>query len=97
MLKYDVNDLETMSIEDLCVKYNSTPNAIRRIMSYYRISRKKVKVKINYQGTITVVHTIQECCETLNLSRTTIIKALKGERVPILENLGIKLEAIRNG
>ena len=94
-LKYDVYDLETMSIEELCIKYNSTPNAIRRMKSYHQIYKRKIRIRIITPYKTTIVRSIQECCETLRLSRTTIKKALRGESVPILNDMGIRLEVVK--
>lgn len=94
-MKYNVYDLETMSVEELCVKYNSTPNAIRRMRSYHQIYNRKTRIRIISPFKITIVRSIQECCDTLDLSRTTIKRALNGEHVPILEEMGIRLEVVK--
>ena len=96
-MKYDVYDLETLSVAELCVKYNATPNAIRRMKSYHQIYERKIRIRIITPYRIIVVKSIQECCETLELSRTTIKRALKGEKVPILVEMGITLEVLNNG
>lgn len=90
--KYEYEDLDTMSVEELCAKYNANEKTIK--MALYRFGKRKhraIRIISPYKKPM-IVADKQKCAEELRLSRRTIDKALKGERVPILDELNIKLE-----
>jgi len=92
MNKYEQEDLEIMSVEELCKKYGSSEQAIKKAMyrNGYR-KHKAVKIISPYKEPV-IVADKQKCAEELRLSRRTIDRALKGEHVPTLDELGIKIE-----
>jgi len=96
MSKYEQEDLETMSVEELCKKYGSSEQAIKKAM--YRNGYRKykaVRIISPYKEPV-IVADKQKCAEELRLSKRTIDRALKGERVPILEELNIRLEIVED-
>ena len=92
MNKYEQEDLENLSVEELCKKYGSTEQAIKKAM--YRNGYRKhraIKIVSPYKEPV-IVADKQKCAEQLRLSRRSVDRALKGERVAILDDLNIKLE-----
>lgn len=92
MNKYEQEDLENLSVEELCAKYGSSVEAVKKAM--YRNGYRKhraIKIISPYKEPVFVADK-QKCAEELRLSRRTIDRALKGERVPILEELNIRIE-----
>lgn len=94
--KYELQDLIRVangeeSIENIAETYNVSLNSVRCAMARRGIFKTKKKIKIVSPYKVIIVNSIQECCDTLKLSRTTIKKALHGQRVPILDNLEIKI------
>ena len=92
--KYEIEDLENLSVKELCEKYGSSEKTVK--MALYRFGVRKhraVRILSPYKTPV-VVADKQKCAEELRLSRRTVDKALKGERVPILEELNIKLEYV---
>jgi len=96
MSKYEQEDLETLSVEELCAKYGSSKDAVKKAMyrNGYR-KHKAIKIISPYKEPVFVADK-QKCAEELRLSRRTIDRALKGERVPILDELNIKLEIVED-
>ena len=90
--KYEYEDLANLSVEELCEKYNVSEKTIK--MALYRNGFRKhraIKIISPYHEPV-IVADKQKCAEELRLSQKTIDKALKGKRVPILEELNIKVE-----
>ena len=91
MNKYEQEDLENLSVEELCKKYGSSESAIKKAMyrNGYR-KHKAIKIISPYKEAIYVADK-QKCAEELRVSRRTIDRSLKGEKVKILEELNIKI------
>ena len=94
--KYDIRDFEKivakeMTVKEMATKYGVSEKKIRQALNsrgFHLIKRVKI---ISPYKTI-VCQDKQKCAEELKVSRQTIIKALKGERIPMFEELGIKIE-----
>ena len=93
--KYDINDFEKIvkketTVREIANKYGVSQARIRQAMIErgFHIN-KKIKIVSPYK-TI-VVQDKSKCAEELNVSRQTVIRALKGISVPTLEQLGIKI------
>lgn len=99
-MKYLDEDLEAVTkglvtIDDLAKDYGVSRETLRRYLNRHGYHIRKVKIKIITPYRTQRVGSIQECAETLKLSRYTIERALKGERVKVLDELGIKLEVVK--
>jgi len=92
--KYKLEDLERMSVEELCKKYGATESAVKKAKYRwgYR-SHKAVRILSPYHEPV-ILADKQKCAEELRLSKRTIDRALKGEKVKILEELNIKIEYV---
>ena len=93
--KYDLDDFEKVitkekTIGEIAHKYGVSPNRIRQAMIErgYRLN-KRIKIISPYK--VIVVQDKQKCADELNVSRQTVVRALKGIRVPTLDDLGIKI------
>ena len=99
-LKYKKKDLEAIAkgladINDVAKKYGVSKDTVRRCLNRRGYHLHKVKIKIITPYNETVVGSIQECAETLQLSRSAISNALKGKSVQVLNELGIRLEVVK--
>ena len=94
---YKVEDLKNLSIQECAEKYGVSPQAVLRAKNRRGIYSKKIKILITTPYEQRVAKSIQECANMLELSRASILKALKGQRVATLENLEIKVEVYING
>ena len=99
-MKYLEEDLEAVTkglvtIDDLAKDYGVSRDTLRRYLNRHGYHLRKIRIKIiSAYGTQTA-GSLQECADTLKLSRKTIERALNGERVKVLEELGIKLEVVK--
>lgn len=97
-IKYTQEDLEAvikgeLTIEHLAYRYNTSPQAIKKAL--YRIGyRKHKQIKIISPYKTIYVADMQKCAEELNMSVSSVKRALQGKAVPTLDELGIKLEVI---
>jgi len=92
--KYDLLDLETMSVDELCEKYGVSKATIKKAL-YRNGFRKHKKIKITSPySEETYVADIQKCADELKVSRETVYRALRGEKVPTLDDLNIKVEYV---
>ena len=94
---YDNNDFKTLTIDQIAQKYGVSRSAVIKAMNRRKIFTQKKKILITTPYEQRVVSSIQECADILEMSRDSIKKALKGQRVPTLDNLEIKVEVIENG
>lgn len=79
-------------IVDVARKYGSSVSAIKKAL--YRFgyrSHKAIKIVSPYKEPIYVAD-IQKCADELKVSRSTIERALRGDKVPTLDELNIKIE-----
>ena len=93
---YDETDFEkvasgSVSADEMAKKYKVKLSTFKKAFQRrgYRV-RKRIKIVSPYKTIY--VSDIQKCAEELRLSRSTIVSALKGKRVPILDDLNIKIE-----
>lgn len=99
-MKYLDEDIEAVTnglitIDDLAKDYGVSKETLRRYLNRHGYYIRKVKIKIVSPYQTQVALSIQECADTLKLSRTTIERALSGQRVKVLEELGITLEVMK--
>lgn len=99
--KYNLDDFEKIVAKEITVnevakKYGVSPNRIRQAMidRGYHIN-KRIKIVSPYKTII--CQDKQKCADELNVSRQTIINALKGKRVSAFEELGIKVMYAEEG
>ena len=97
-IKYDIEDFEAVAkgettVKELVKKYQSTPKQIRQalVQRGFHI-RKQIKIVSPYKTMI--VADKQKCADELGVSRSTIAKALKGEKIPTLDELNIQLSYV---
>ncbi len=90
--KYDYDDLEKLSVRELCNKYGSSVQAIKKALYRNGIRKfKTIKITSPFKEPIYVADK-QKCADELNISRQSVINALNGKNVKILDELGIKIE-----
>ena len=99
-MKYREEDLEAVAkgladINDVAQQYGVSKDTLRRCLNRQGYHLRKVKIKITTPYKRVMVGSIQECAETLKLSRSAVRSALKGKNVRVLEELGIKLEVVK--
>lgn len=94
-IRYDISDFEKVvkkeiTVGEMAIKYGVSQSRIRQALNErgYHIN-KRIKIISPYKTVI--VQDKQKCAEELNVSRGTIVRALKGIRVPTLDDLNIKL------
>ena len=97
MAKYENDDFEKIkrkeaTIEEIANKYNVTKHSIVLAMNKRGIYTQKKAILIKAPYGNKVVKSIQDCAYELKISRDSVKRALKGERVVILEELNIVLE-----
>ena len=93
--KYDLDDFEKIvnkekTVGEIAKKYGVSPSRIRQALSERGYHINKRVVIISPYKTI-ICQDKQKCADELKVSRQTIINALKGIRVPTLDELGIKI------
>jgi len=99
-MKYLEEDLEAIAkgltdISDVAKQYGVSKDTLRRCLNRRGYHLRKIKIRIIAPYNRKVVGSIQECAETLKLSRSAISNALKGKSVQVLDELGIKLEVVQ--
>lgn len=99
-MKYLEEDLEAIAkkektLKEVALKYGVTQSALRRCLNRHNYHSRKVKIIIRTPYNSAMVGSVQECAETLKLSRSTIYNALNGKPIKTLDDLGIKLEVVK--
>lgn len=99
-MKYDIKDFEKIvsgevEIEEVTKKYNVSQSRLQRVMNYYGFYVHKTKFKITTPHKTKVVYSYLSCASELNVSVETIRKAVKGERIKVFEEMGIKVEVVK--
>lgn len=97
MAKYDNEDFDKIkrkeaTIEEIANKYNVSKHSIILAMNKRGVFTQKKSVLIKSPFGNRVARSIQDCADELKISRDSVKRALKGERVAILEALNIELE-----
>lgn len=100
-MKYLEEDLEAIrrkekTVKEVADKYGVSQNALIRCLNRRKYYIRKMRIKIKTPYKTTVVDSLQECADTLHLSKETIRQAIKGKRIKTLEDLNIKLEVVNN-
>lgn len=93
--KYDLDDFEKivnkeLSVKDVAIKYGVSESRIRHALNDKGMYINRRIVVISPYKTI-VCQDKQKCADELKVSRQTISNALKGKRIPMFEELGIKI------
>ena len=83
------------TINEVAEKYNTTPTAIKLAMYRRQIWRRKKRVLLVTPYKTTECCSVEDCARKTNITPTTLLKALRGERVPLLEELNIKVKYIK--
>lgn len=98
-MRYNEEDLIAISkgektLEEIAEKYHVSKTTMLRALNRrgYFVKKRKIKIIAPY-GT-EIVFGIQECADALLISTTSVKKALKGERIKVLDAIGIRLEEI---
>jgi hypothetical protein len=97
--KYKENDLikvikKQATVMEMAHKYGSSYQAIKKALYRYGYRcHKRIKISSPYKKDV-YVDDIQKCADELKVGRTTIIRALKGESVPMFDELNIKVEYV---
>ena len=90
--KYEIEDLETLSVKELCEKYSSSEEAVKKALYRFGIRKHRaIKITSPYKKPM-IVADKQKCADELKVSRFTVEQALKGKRVPTLDELNIHIE-----
>lgn len=97
--KKDLVDIKNgkTTIEQVAQKYNVSTQSVIKAMNRRKIFTQKKRILITTPYEQRVANSIQECADILEMSRDSIKRALKGERVPTLDNLEIKVEVYEDG
>ena len=95
--RYDYNDFQAIvekkvSIEQIAEKYNTTIKSIHRQMNRagFYLSKRKIVVCSPYKKI--VCSSIYEVANQLGISHTSVINALKGKEVRVLQELEITIK-----
>jgi len=99
-MKYNIKDFEKVadgkvSVEDMSEFYGVSRTAFILAMNRSGYYLNKTKIKIISPYTTKIVYSYHSCALELKVSEQTIRNALKGKRVKLFEELGIKLEVMR--
>lgn len=98
-MKYTEKDFEKVakgkaSVNEMCEFYGVSHSTFIRSMNKRGYFVKKTKIKITSPSKTKIVNSINACAYELKVSEETIRNALKGKRVKLFEELGIKLEVV---
>ena len=98
-MKYDIKDFEKVikqkaTIDEMCAMYKVSRYAFIKAMNSKGFYTKKKKIKIVSPSQTKVVSSISECAYELKVSDETIRNYLKGKRVKLFEEMGIKIEVV---
>ena len=98
-MKYNEKDFEKVAkgkttIQEMCEFYKVSKEAFVIAMNRKGYYTKKTTIKIISPSKTKVVKSFSACAYELKVSEQTIRNYLKGKRVKLFEELGIKLEVI---
>lgn len=95
--KYKEEDLlkiirKEADVMEIAHKYGSSYQAVRKALYRYGYrAHRKVKIISPYRDDIYVADA-QKCAEELKVSKITIYRALRGQKVAMFDELNIKVE-----
>ena len=95
--RYDIKDFLAIkkgdkTVQEIAEKYKASNRAIICAMARVNVFRKKKMVKVTTPYKEKICSSINECAEFVGVSSATISNALKGQQIPILKELEIKVE-----
>ena len=98
-MKYNEKDFEkvikkTATISEMSEFYGVSREAFILAMNRKGYFIKKTKLKIITPHKTKIVHSFSACAYELKVSEQTIRNYLKGKRVKVFEDLGIKVEVV---
>jgi len=99
-MKYDLKDFDKVAnykvtADEMAQKYGVSKKTFIRAMNSNGYYLKKIKFKITSPYKTKYVHSYFDCANELNVSVETIRRAVKGKKIKIFEELGIKVEVVR--
>lgn len=99
-MKYLEEDLlaivhKEKTLKEVAGKYGVSQNSLIRCLNRRKYYLRKMRIKIKTPYKTTIVDSVQECADTLHLSKETIRQALKGKKIKTLEELNVKLEVVQ--
>lgn len=99
-MKYNEKDFEKVakglaSVDEMCEFYGVSHEAFITAMNRKNYYLKKTKLKITTPHKTKVVYSFSACAYELKVSEQTIRNYLKGKRVKVFEDLGIKIEVVQ--
>lgn len=100
-MKYDIKDFEKVAsgkstIQEMCDFYDVSRQSFIRAMNKRGFYLKKTKIRIITQNQTKVVKSISDCAYELKVSDETIRNYLKGKRIKLFDDMGIKIEVVKN-
>ena len=98
-MKYKLKDFENVAsgksaIEDMCEYYGVSRKLFIQAMNRKGYYLKKTTLRIISPNKTKIVHSFSACADELGVSEQTIKNAIKGKRVKLFEELGIKVEIV---
>lgn len=99
MERYLDTDLEDIyygrkTFEDIARKYNSKPINVRKAFwkRGYKLNKRYFIIKDMFAGTTLWCYTIREVMNALQISRQSVYRLIKGEKIKLLERMNIEVE-----
>ena len=94
--KYKISDIELLAQKkitpkEFAEKYGVSLDSVYHLCRREHIHLTKPVIIIRSKYGDTYVRGKQECAEELKISYTSVVRALKGEKVNTLEELGIEI------
>lgn len=98
-MKYNDKDFEKVikgkaTIDEMCEFYNVSHDVFIKAMNRKGFYMRKTKLKITSPSKTKIVYSFSACAYELKVSEQTIRNYLKGKRVKIFEDLGVKVEVV---
>jgi hypothetical protein len=98
-MKYNEKDFEKVAqgkktIQEMCEYYGVSREAFILAMNRKKYYVKKTKIKIVSPTKTKIVYSFSACAYELKVSEQTIRNYLKGKRVKLFEDLGIRIEVV---
>ena len=98
-MKYNDKDLENVakgkvSVDEMCEFYGVSRENFIKAMNRKGFYLKKTTIKITSPSKVKIVKSFSACAYELKVSEQTIRNYLKGKKVKLFEDLGIKIEVV---
>lgn len=88
---FDRYEHKEITVQDLCKKYNVSLNTMRKAINRRGIHPLKKRIVIKTPYKTLICESVNEASDELRVSRTTVYYALKGQRIPLFEEMGIEI------